>query len=454
MASIVIRLSDQERMVLKLLTAALTVSEYTDDVDNIRSYRREDNMEKAMTELFVAVAGLSLAAGDIPAETKDILKKSGGKCGMTAFEPMLQNAFEVGRRFKRLNPDKMRGEYGKMLMLMQDASPGRMNNLGLESISVPIHTVSSALESIQCGALLKDAQLAKAVKVRCSPAELQEKNASIEALIAKYGAEDSEKKEVVERCIRSIADVDDFIAINLHPIRKLMKWLEEDFKEESSGMSLRIGSGRGGSCLTHSHQQQHQYVMESLTLWEIIHRDIFDFWECVEKDMIGASRYRFANTGQGYNRVCSAPNTGARMSSALSEAHNRMGGWVGIKVVHLGDQDVPNALVFIDKYTVIPSLLSPIVQTIETLEHIYDETLEETHPGVRNLMKSKYGSLQELRTSILQDFFKHAFDGSGDDGGNCIDGRLTSAWNWCSLLHKKSYYDAFVLTGFNGFDTV
>ena len=41
---------------------------------------------------------------------------------------------------------------------------------------------------------------------------------------------------------------------------------------------------------------------------------------------------------------------------------------------------------------------------------------------------------------------------TGDDGGSCIDGRLTSAWNWCSKLHKKPYYNVFMFTGFQGFD--
>lgn len=31
-------------------------------------------------------------------------------------------------------------------------------------------------------------------------------------------------------------------------------------------------------------------------------------------------------------------------------------------------------------------------------------------------------------------------------------GRLTSAWNWCSRLEKKPYYEIFMLAGFQGFD--
>ena len=70
----------------------------------------------------------------------------------------------------------------------------------------------------------------------------------------------------------------------------------------------------------------------------------------------------------------------------------------------------------------------------------------------RRYIASEYGSLQAAKLEILCDFFKHGFDGDGDDGGSCIDGRLTSAWNWCSKIEKKKYFNLFLLTGFVGFD--
>jgi len=72
-------------------------------------------------------------------------------------------------------------------------------------------------------------------------------------------------------------------------------------------------------------------------------------------------------------------------------------------------------------------------------------------PALRAYIDAEYGSLDALHLDILGDFFRHAFDGSGADNfydaGSCIDGRLTSAWNWCSSLEKKRYFHVFLLSG-------
>lgn len=80
---------------------------------------------------------------------------------------------------------------------------------------------------------------------------------------------------------------------------------------------------------------------------------------------------------QGLNRVQSAPRVYRAMSQILAKCqrlhrdpmasfvsadavyfHRKIGHWVGSSVIHLGDKNVPNALMFIDKYSqVIPVML-------------------------------------------------------------------------------------------------
>src|SRR4029077_10653589 len=72
-------------------------------------------------------------------------------------------------------------------------------------------------------------------------------------------------------------------------------------------------------------------------------------------------------------------------------------------------------------------------------------------------IEGEFGSTENCIREVLCDFFRHGFDGSGADNffdaGSCIDGRLTSAWNWCAQLEKKRYFPVFLLTGtFRSFD--
>jgi hypothetical protein len=98
-----------------------------------------------------------------------------------------------------------------------------------------------------------------------------------------------------------------------------------------------------------------------------------------------------------------------------------------------------------DKYSQIYRILLPICNTLSQLPTLYKS------PALRAYIDAEYGSLDALYLDILGDFFRHAFDGSGADNfydaGSCIDGRLTSAWNWCSSLEKKRFFHVFLLTG-------
>merc|ERR1712232_1313342 len=102
-----------------------------------------------------------------------------------------------------------------------------------------------------------------------------------------------------------------------------------------------------------------------------------ELWHAAEQDLI-ENRYRLMDTGQGLNRLQPAPRVSKLMQNILgtvqNEIHKKGMRWVGLSVVHLGDRDVPNALFFIDKYTQVPRILNPIVQVIERIPVLYQQS--------------------------------------------------------------------------------
>jgi hypothetical protein len=181
-------------------------------------------------------------------------------------------------------------------------------------------------------------------------------------------------------------------------------------------------------------------------------KETLRLWHAAETDLMDPNNpYARTQTVQGLQRVQKAPRVLALMTDILRRVQTRLGGWVGSSTIHLGDENVPNALMFIDKYMQVPKILGPIVLCIDKIENS-DNLL----PGVRYVIDNM-GGVEVTQRLILRDFFKHGFDGAGASdffsSGSCIDGRLTSAWNWCSKIESKEYFSIFQLTGFVGFDS-
>ena len=60
-------------------------------------------------------------------------------------------------------------------------------------------------------------------------------------------------------------------------------------------------------------------------------------------------------------------------------------------MIHLGDRDVPNALVFIDKYTQIPRFLKPIADFVDSIPDICADDHIDAY------MKDQFGSQRNLK---------------------------------------------------------
>ena len=199
--------------------------------------------------------------------------------------------------------------------------------------------------------------------------DIKSKERAIETLSAKYVREGL-SQEKLRQCLYSIGDNHAFLRVNRDPCEKMITYLKKYFSPNSakdSKSSLAIRSGKGGARLTHDHSKQYAYVLQSLTLWrEVLHgqpirsniscvsclnnavADMFHLWSLAEQDLLSENvTYRLRDTGQGLNRVQAAPKTSRMMHVILNRAQKSIGSWVGSSVIHMGDHNVPNALMFI-----------------------------------------------------------------------------------------------------------
>ncbi|EPQ59895.1 hypothetical protein GLOTRDRAFT_24934, partial [Gloeophyllum trabeum ATCC 11539] len=452
-----LRLTLSERKFLRLLDAALQVSEYTDKIDTIGfGLSKAKRIVQQIRELCAVMSGLVLAAdykqGQELFQDRDFESNS----------EFYQQIFELGRRHKIMNPDKMRTTYGKLIYLLQDSQTPEVKELLNFSCVKPIKTVHSVLEEYGALDLLRDPLVTLATMEIYSEGrsrrdiqkEIKAKERAIETLASRFERKGL-SQENIRQCLYSIGDNHAFLRTNRDPCDKMIGYLKQYFdpvQAKDSKSSLAIRSGKGGARLSHDHAKQYAYVIQSLTLWREILHDMFQLWSLAEQDLLSENvPYRLRDTGQGLNRVQAAPKTSRLMHIILNRAQKSIGSWVGSSVIHMGDHNVPNALMFIDKYSQIYRILLPICNTLSQIPVIAEE-----RPAIRSYIEDEFGSVDNCRREILGDFFRHGFDGSGADNfydaGSCIDGRLTSAWNWCSLLEKKRFFPVFLLTGFTGFD--
>jgi hypothetical protein len=253
----------------------------------------------------------------------------------------------------------------------------------------------------------------------------------------------------------SFNDNHSYLLFNRDPVDKMIGYLQHHFEADSfkKEFNLATDTGTDGARLTHSHSLQYSYVLQTLTLWREILHNMFELWYCADLDVLDATNPpEVKNSIQGVQRIQKSPRVFKAMRRILHHVQTQLGlsDWIGSSVVHLGDSNVPNALAFIDKYNQVSKILTPIVTCLVSLPRL------KAIPSVKKFVKKRFESFSNLKLMILTDFFKRGFDGRGAlsyrEAGSCIDGRLTSAWNWCGELHKKPYYCIFKLSGFTGFD--
>lgn len=450
-----LRLPLSQRKSMRLIMAILRVNQFA-DVECKTDKEKVKNQAKQLQCIQGVLLGICVSlnfelAQDIMNEKKEL----------SEFASFFQTIFELGRRHKIRNPEKLRSEYGKLLYLLQLCQqPEVLEHFGFPLVC-GVSTVHGLLSEHDLLDVMRHPSMAVATgeiipdgKNRGQlDREIRRKDTAITTIGRQFRCQKLSEEDV-RRCVLSMADNHNFLRYNRDPCDIMINHLVTCFhpqKWSKNGLSLAIADGENGARLTHSHEQQYQFVLQTLTLWRNILHEMYMLWLLAEEDILDQKNpFNLRDTGQGIQRVQECPRVLRAMRRILYDTQQQLGSWVGSSVIHLGDDNVPNALMFIDKYTQVSRVLIPIVTCLRNLDRLMH------HKGTSFYVNHTFGSLEKCKLTILADFFRSGFDGSGADSfysaGSCVDGRLTSVWNWCNSLSSKPFYSVFLLTGHQGFD--
>ena len=124
--------------------------------------------------------------------------------------------------------------------------------------------------------------------------------------------------------------------------------------------------------------------------------DMFHLWTLAESDLLSENvPYRLRDTGQGLNRVQAAPKTSRMMHAILNRAQRSIGSWVGSSVIHMGDHNVPNALMFIGEWPPVskPPVPIPVLSDADDFLFMQTSTRKSTASSSRSATRSRRSPL-------------------------------------------------------------
>lgn len=214
-----LRLSAHERDLLGFLEGTLHVSEYTDVVDVVSRYGVAARIGAQMEDFCAMESGLVVCKSF----------KQGAKLVQGDFQDnaeLFEEAFEAGRRYKILNPQKMRNDYGKLMYMLQDwATSSAQRHMGF-SATRPIITVHSFLSergglAILASPHLVDATVDVTKHSREDAAEALEAKRRGVQLICDAHASSTLPVEDIQRCLDSVADSNNYLNMNATPCVRL-----------------------------------------------------------------------------------------------------------------------------------------------------------------------------------------------------------------------------------------